>query len=611
MAGGIAVFLAILGGAVFLAALWKRRVAEMVPLSVLFLIAHTYLCGLAGLLRFSVIVTTSGMVLLGVSALVMSLRRPGRWRPRWDVSLVFFTLGFAWLMVVSAGRMPLEQADYTQWALAPKAMFYSNSLTPADGAVAVSPAMAVFQTVFQVWGALLAPGGGYQEWLPYAAYGTACLALLLPFADGAHPRKLVRAGYSLLFYAAALCLPLQVFVLFSALNPDGFLAVLAAAGILAAIRTKSTAHAFAFGLYLFVLTLTKDAGLFFALAALAVYGVTLRSSAEYKQAARGRRAVWIAVPVLLLLLARLTWPRLAFTLHPADAGAEIGRLFWQGFTAKLLTYRVGFSGAALFTMYASFLALAVLLAIFTALLVRAMKAREGLREMRTALLSAPAVAALSTLGLWLSYLFAVDAADAASLLNVQRLAGIGFVCWMLLAAASAFRLSSETRAWTWRRHLLTVLACACVILPCGGALGGLTAREFTAANDRYHTYYAVADEAQKIIPEDASVYIVSQNDDGSAYSAIRYALYPRRVNPGKTYWLSDPAQKPNVFSYPVTAAEWKTALTAYDYVLVYRADTYLQTAVAGAVAADAVIGANTIYRVDRETGLLAAADETP
>lgn len=607
MAGSIAVFLAILGGAVFLAALWKRRVAEMVPLSVLFLIAHTYLCGLFGLLRFSAVVTVCGMILLGVFALVMGLRRPGRWRPQWDASLAFFALGFAWLMYASAGRIPLEQADYTQWALAPKAMFYTGSLTPAEGTLAYPPTMAAFQTVFQVWGALLAPGSGYLEWLPYEAYGTACLALLLPFAQSPHPQKPVRVLYSLLFYTAALCIALHTFDLFSALNPDGFLAVLAAASVLFAIREKSHAHAFAFGLYLFVLTLIKDAGLFFSLAALAVYWVTLRTSETYKRSNRKQRAVLIAVPALLMLLARVTWPRLAFTLHPAEAGAGIGRLFWQGLTAKLLTFRVTLGGAALFTLYVSYLALAVMLTIFTVLLLRAVKAR-GLRDMQTALGSAPAVAALATLGLWLAYLFAIDTADAAKLLHFQRLAGIGFVFWMLLAAASAFRLPPVTGRWTWRRHLLTVLACACVILPCGDMLGGLTGRAFTEDNDKYHAYYAVADEALRAIPEDANVYIVCQSDDGSAYHTLRYALYPRGVNPETTWWLSDPEQKPNAYAYPVTAEAWKASLADYDYVLVYRADAYLTTAIAEAAAAGAAIQANTIYKIDTETGLLVAVE---
>ena len=606
MAGSVMVFLAILGGAVFLAAVLKRRVAETVPLSVLFLIAHTYLCGLFGLLRFSVIVTVSGMLLLGAYGLYLSLRKRGRRRVEWDVSLLFFMLGFAWIVYISAGRIPLEQADYTQWALAPKAMFYTNSLTPADGATAFSPALSVFQTVFQVYNALIQPEAGYAEWLPYVACGTACLSLLLPFARCAHPRRWVRTGYSLLFFLTVLCIPLQAFGLFSALNPDGFLAILAAASVLAAAQKKSTVNAVAVGLYLFVLTLAKDAGLFFSLSALAVYMVTLLRCDKYRQAARTKRAVLTALPAALVLLARLTWLRLSFTLHEANAG--VFSQFWQSLTAKLFTYRVGLGGATLFTLHVSVVALAVLLGVMTALLVRAMRTRPALRNAKTALSFAPGIAALFAVGLWLIYLFAVEEADAAKLVNFQRFISVGTVFWMLLAAASAFRVQAEAGTWTWRRHLLIALACACVILPCGDTLGGLTSREFTADNDRYHTYYAVAGEAQLVIPEDARVYIVSQNDDGSVYNTLRYALYPRRTNLGKTYWLSDPEQKPNDWAYPVTAADWKTSLSEYDYVLVYRTDNYLQTTIAAVVTEGSAIEANTIYRVDQDTGLLTAAE---
>ena len=602
MAGSVMVFLAILGGAVFFAAALKRRVAETVPLSVLFLIAHTYLCGLIGLLRFSVIVTVSAMLLLGVYGLCLSLRKRGRRRVEWDVSIIFFTLGFAWIVYISAGRIPLEQADFTQWALAPKAMFYTNSLTPADGAAAFSPALAVFQYVFQTCSALIRPEAGYVEWLPYVACGTAVLSLLLPFARCTHPGRWVRTGYSLLFFLVVLCIPLHAFGLFSALNPDGFLAILAAASVLAAAQRKSTVNAIAAGLYLFVLTLAKDAALFFSLAALAVYMVTLPRSDAYRQAARTKRAVLIAVPAALVLLARLTWPRLSFTLHGASAG--VFSRFWQSLTAKLFTFRVGLGGATLFTLHVSVVALAILLAIVTAFLIRAMRTRPALRDTRTALSFAPGIAALFAVGLWFIYLFVVDETDAAKLVNFQRFISIGTVFWVLLAAASAFRVQAEAGTWTWRRHLLTVFACACVILPCGDTLGGLTSREFTADNDKYHTYYAVAGEAQQIIPEDAGVYIVSQNDDGSVYNTIRYALYPRRTNPGKTGWLSDPAQKPNDWAYPVTAADWKASLSEYDYALVYRTDNYLQTT----LTPDTELSASAIYRVDSDTGLLTAAE---
>ncbi|MFH1879304.1 MAG: hypothetical protein ABIK64_00760 [Bacillota bacterium] len=612
MAGSILVFLAILGGAVFLAAALRRCMAETIPLSVVFLIAHTVLCGLLGLLKFSVIVTVPAMIALGVLGLYLSFRRPGRWRPVWDLSPVFFALGFAWILYVSVGRIPLEQAELTQWALAPKAMFYANSLTPPDGVISCSPALSVFQTVFQVGHSLFSPGGGFADWLLYVAGGTACLALLLPFAVSAHPKKYVRAAYAALFFLVILCLSLNAFDLFSALNPDGLLAILAAAGFLVAAQKKSVAQAVILGLYLFALTLIKDAGLYFALGALIVYAVTLPRSDAYRQSQRARRAALIAVPVLCVLLARLSWPHLSFALHGAAPVADTLRLYWQNFLAKSAVWRAGLSLGqstlfTLFTLRVSYLGLTAILAGVTVLLVRAMKARETLRDTSTALLHASAAALLYVIGLWFAYLFAIDAADTAKLAGFQRLIGVGYTFWLLLVAASAFRVLAETPKWTWRRHVLVMLACLCVALTGSGAIGNLTSRDFIAANDRYHTYFAIAGDAKQEIPADASVYIVSQNDDGTAYNTLRYALYPRRVNPAKTCWLSDPAVKPNEWAYPVTPEQWKAELSQYDYALIYRADTYLQTIIAPAITADAVIATNTVYRVDPKTGFLVAA----
>ena len=362
MAASVLVFLAILGGAVFAAALRKQRVSEMIPASVLFLIAHTWLCGLFGLLRFSASFAVFCMIALGVAGLVIHGRRARPRPPLFDVSLLFFGLAYLWLVTISAGRMPLLAEEYRQWALAAKAMALTNSLHPAGFAVVAAPGATVFAAVFQSVHMLVSPADGYLEWLPYLASGTACLALLLPFAHSAHPKAWVRAGYALVFYLAAVAIPLLFFDLFSALAPQGFLAILAAGGFLAATRKQSLPQAAVAGLFVLVLGLCGAAGLFFGFAALLLYLGLLLRAPEFRNAGRGRRIAWIAVPAVPLLLTFLTGLPSGIALHGANALPETLGLFWQGLTAKAVTVRVGLSagGSTLFslgTAYVSFLAL--------------------------------------------------------------------------------------------------------------------------------------------------------------------------------------------------------------------------------------------------------------
>ena len=608
MAGSLLVFAAILGGAVFAAAVWKRRVAEMLPLSVVFLMAHTLLCGQIGLLRFSAVFTPLVMIALGAVGLTIGLRKRLN---LWDSSLLYFTLSFVWLVYISKDRLPLLQTDFTQWALAPKAMFTANTLALDGWALAFSPALAVLQYVFQACNALFAPDAGFEGWLLYVAGGTAVLALLTPFAHSAHPRRLVRAGYTLLYFLAAVCVPLLYFDLFSTLYPDGLLAILAAAAFLTAAREKSVPQAVITGLYLFALTLVKDAGLWFALGALLAYGITLRRSRAFRQAGRGQRIWMAALPPALVLLARLSWLHLSITLHGAAAAGETLRLFWESFAAKAVTVRMGLtleSGTlfSLFTAHLSFLALAVFLVCLTAWLLRAMRPYQALRDACTALAATAGSALLYMAGVAAVYLFAIDAADAAKMAGFERLTAIGVVCWSLVAGMSALRALEQKPAWPWRRHMLVILICVGIALTGSGTVSALTGRSFTADNEKYHTYYAVADTAQTVIPEDAKVYIVSQNDDGTAFAVLRYALCPRETNTGVTYWLRDPQEKQYEWTYPVTPEAWRAELADYDYVLVYRADDYLQTEIAAAVGA--AIAPNTVYRVD---GDMLAAVELP
>lgn len=601
MAGSILVFLAIAGGAVGLSAATKRRVSAMLPLSVVLMIVLTFGFGMIGLLKMGAVITVLCFAVAGVATVGLSLRRKSAWRPVWDSALAFFALGFAWIVFISKGRMVLAQEEYTQWALAAKEMYFSGSMTAGD-TLAQSPVLAVFETIFQTLNAL--PGGdGFQDWLLYTAYGTACLALLAPFAAGVHPQKAVRAGYKLLFFLVAVCVPLHAFDLFSALNPAGFLAILAAAAFLKAAERKSPTQAAVLGLYLFTLTLTEDAGLYFALAALAVYLFTLVHSDAYQQAEHKQRVKLMAVPAAFILAARVLWPYVSFSVHEATAG--ILPAFWQAFTAKSVTYRLALtlgSGTvfSLGTVYVSFLALTIVLAGVSALLLYVVEKRE----MRAALWAAPAVCVLYGIGLWLAYVFTTGAEDAAKLVNFQQLLSVGYVFWALVVLTVVMQALKETPRWTWPRHLLAVLACVLVILAGSGTVSELSSRDFTADNEKYHTYYAVADAAQEVIPEDASVYIVSQNDDGSRYNALRYALCPRRVNLGATYWLRDPEDKQYTWTYPITPEAWMAALADYGYVLTYQADDYLQTTVAQAVSANGTLAANTLYSVNPDTGLL-------
>ncbi len=611
MAASVLVFLAILGGAVFAAALRKQRVSEMIPASVLFLIAHTWLCGLFGLLRFSASFAVFCMIALGVAGLVIHGRRARPRPPLFDVSLLFFGLAYLWLVTISAGRMPLLLEEYRQWALAAKAMALTNSLHPAGVAAAAAPGMAVFAAVFQSVHMLVSPADGYLEWLPYLASGTACLALLMPFAHSAHPKAWVRGGYALVFYLAAVAAALLFFDLFSALAPQGFLAILAAGAFLAATRKQSLPQAVVAGLFVLVLGLCGTAGLFFGFAALLlVLGLLLRAP-EFRNAGRGRRIAWIAMPAAPLLLTFFAGLPSGMTLHGVNALPETLGLFWQGLTAKAVTVRMGLSagGSTLFslvTVHVSFLALFVLLAGCAVYLVYAARRQAILPETRTGLLFAALAACLYTAGILLYYLFAADAADAAKLLNFDRLMAVGVVFLALVALGTWQRVFAHRPHWTWRRHLLTLASCLCLLLTLSGPVGELSARSFTADNEKHDAYYAAAEDAAARLPESARVYIVCQGDDGSAFAALRYALCPRFTNADNTFWLSDPEGKPNQWSYPVTAEQWKTTLESYDYVLIYRADNYLQKTLAPALAADGVLDGSAVYAVNRQTGLFEA-----
>jgi hypothetical protein len=285
--------------------------------------------------------------------------------------------------------------------------------------------------------------------------------------------------------------------------------------------------------------------------------------------------------------------------------------FWRRFINTGLTHKfaVSLTGAGTVTFFsvtASWCALTGLYALVSVWLIQ--KAKQADRETEagpaSVLKGSAVLGFVFVIGLCLYYMLIPAKDEAVQLPGLDSLfnAALGFYGIVLIV--SLFKYRRQIKQWTIRQHILIVLVCIVMVIMHGGSFIDLTGRDFQDDAQKQMSYYAILDDAREIIPEDAEVYIVSQNDAGSRYYTLRYGLYPRRVNTGSTWWLSDPGRLSNAVMHAVTLEQWQEEYLAYDYVLLYAIDAYFQQTMVSCFESKDAMKSGAIYRVDQDSGLL-------
>jgi len=182
---------------------------------------------------------------------------------------------------------------------------------------------------------------------------------------------------------------------------------------------------------------------------------------------------------------------------------------------------------------------------------------------------------------------------------------IGYVSWLMIILYSKSEYFYGKEKTDRKRIVTWMLILVFVISINGSNLKTLATRYHIQESRNTQASYNIKELANEIIPEDAKVYIVSQQDSGLDYWVLRYELYPRSVNAPFTWAFGDP----DTWTIAMTAQQWKEELETYDYVILFNADKYIFENMSACFAEGTDILSQTIYRVDKSTGLLVVADE--
>ena len=564
--------LTLMAGGVFAGVFFRRDFADTLPLSAMGLILVLYLAGFLGALKAGV------FLILGLALLLYAISVPRLLKEKsakqflknhFGAEGVYFIIIYVILVALNVGRLAWHHDELSHWMTCVKAMtniddFPANyALSDADFA-SYPPAMALFQYFFQKLHEIFDGAALFSEWRPYAAFQLFCCALFFPAVKRLKYNKLWKP----VLLAALLLIPLVFYPdFFAAVLIDPVLGVMAGAAFMYLFLCEDTPlpeKTAYLSMLCALLTLMKDAGIFFAVFAAAAFAASvligLRKSntpqgEKPRTAAPLRSALTATIPLLSALAAKGSWKlilnRFATPLSfsaPLRLGEYLKIFFaggdatWRGETVKL--YKAALTNTGIYKIHEGITTsyLLVLLLLLAALAVfTVLRARKSKNPGKTIFLSI--ILALQTVTytffLGAVYISKFSEIEATELACFDRYVRIGILPLFLVLAVLALQCLQPLKN-KWKVPLSAVL-CAGVVLLCSfewlwGFVSRKSVQDTVANREPYRAVQQTVETEcsghdEILIPDDLTIY---------ERNMLRYLARPNKtagVTPAACDWV--------------------------------------------------------------------------
>lgn len=564
--------LTLMAGGVFAGVFFRRDFADTLPLSAMGLILVLYLAGFLGALKAGV------FLILGLALLLYAISVPRLLKEKsakqflknhFGAEGVYFIIIYVILVALNVGRLAWHHDELSHWMTCVKAMtniddFAANyALSDADFA-SYPPAMALFQYFFQKLHEIFDGAALFSEWRPYAAFQLFCCALFFPAVKRLKYNKLWKP----VLLAALLLIPLVFYPdFFAAVLIDPVLGVMAGAAFMYLFLCEDTPlpeKTAYLSMLCALLTLMKDAGIFFAVFAAAAFAASvligLRKSntpqgEKPRTAAPLRSALTATIPLLSALAAKGSWKlilnRFATPLSfsaPLRLGEYLKIFFaggdatWRGETVKL--YKAALTNTGIYKIHEGITTsyLLVLLLLLAALAVfTVLRARKSKNPGKTIFLSI--ILALQTVTytffLGAVYISKFSEIEATELACFDRYVRIGILPLFLVLAVLALQCLQPLKN-KWKVPLSAVL-CAGVVLLCSfewlwGFVSRKSVQDTVANREPYRAVQQTVETEcsghdEILIPDDLTIY---------ERNMLRYLARPNKtagVTPAACDWV--------------------------------------------------------------------------
>ena len=616
-------FVLVSAGSVYAAARFGKRYEQTLPLCLMSMVLILFVFGLAGALE-------AGIVCLLVLALCFYILAGLRLVKKRDIrgvltnlitpGSVFFVLAWVLLTLWNYGKVASSWDEFSHWMDIVKAVTYLGDFgtNPAAETTFQSypPAMMLFQYTLQKVYMLVKPGAGFSEWRAYFAFQVFFLAVLLPFFQNItfrHPLKLALHG------AIALLAPLLFYNnLYSAVYIDPILGILLGAGFAMTLLRPARDGLYTAYICLVcaMLTLSKDVGCACSLGRARAYAADVLMD---RQTTLKKRLCFAP-----LALASAWLPKLLWSWELRTSGAKVsfgGKIDWSVLVNVLqgrdTSYRSGLIRTYRDALYSRSVSLGnvsleinyvgAMLVFFCALyllwrLFQAVRPQEGRKYAVILGLSAFWLAGY-LISLPVIYMFKFSEYEAVRLASLERYLHIAYLgIWMLILLLAAHWVCQWSKRREWTAVLLVALLLAVPTRIFVEFTRGDYVSQSVAARGAYEPLRKAISQT---CDGDDRIYFISQETSGFDYWVSRFNARPNSFNGNYTWSIGEAFYDGDVWTRKMTPEQWQGELLAqYDYVAVYKINDYFLEHFSGLFSDPDGIEMNTLYCVNRDTGLL-------
>lgn len=613
-------------GSAFCAARYGKRYERVLPITALSAVMVLFLFGLCGLLKAGVYAVLSAAAVLYLLAAISLIRKKnGRdfLKNFATPAMILFLLtavGFGFLF---RGKLASSWDEYTHWVDVVKVMTMLDDFgtNPASGSFFASytPGMSLFQYLLCSLYGILNPGAAFREDLCNVAFHLLAYCVMAPLLRNCRWKKPVHLLACCVVMFLGPLLFYSHFYFNTYIDPvQGILPGVGMAVIFLFSDEEKDGFYQAYILLLcMVLSLIKEAALAFSVF-LAVAFVLDHGFAPFRKKEKG---IWLrtVAAILAAVLPQLLWKlevQLSGTVVSfgnsidlraltADGGyrIQVARNFMTAMYEN--THPLGNSGMELTFITWFFLCLLGLCAVY---LLHQKTGTENLPGKAAVLLLTAGQTVAYLAGLCVMYMFKFTRYEALNLAAMDRYICVAFLCcWMLVLFILVDYADRYLRLG--RVQMLSCILAALLVIPTRPVIGILLRNNVQSSAIARSQYTTLQTQLRKFCAAGDTVYLVSQGDGGMDLNALHFIARPVNIS-NKICNLGEPRNEGDIYTAALTAEEWQQELVErYDYVAILALDPWFLETYGELFEDAAEITENSVYRVDRQTGMLSRCEE--
>lgn len=619
--GDLLFILLIISGSVYAAVKCELRFEETMPVFSMGLVMVLFSFGLFGILQVGMLaISILAFCLYMLTISELCNRQKLRTVSQFLITpgSVFFVLICIMLSVCNDGKVASQWDEFSHWVDIVKAVTAIDDFgtNPAANSVFQSypPAMILFQYSIQKMNQWVHPGIGFSEWRVFYGYQLFSVIVMLPFFRNVQWNQMLRW----LFLAIIVLLaPLLFFNMYNTAYIDLFVGLLFGAGMAMVLLWPSddVLGTATVCLICAVLTLSKDVGILFALTiSLAYCTGAFFCGSKTKNGTFGFLPVtpWVAtfLPKFLweweirrsgcvkIFGNRISWSVLLEVILGRDTSYRAGLVhsYWNALCDKTVSLKN-------LPVSLNYISLLIIFAILLGCLYFFYKRNhyEQIGKLGAVLGCSAFALVAYVVGLCIIYMFKFSEYEATRFASMERYLNIPFLgIWLFIL------LSAEHLASSMRRTREIELCLILVIILCVPVQNFImfTQRDYVRESQWVRApYETLRQQIQIHCDGNDTIYFISQENKGFDFWVSRFNARPNHIE--GAWSIGEPFYDGDVWTENISQTAWRSMLLKdYDYVALYKINAYFLEQYGGLFEKPEEITVNTLYRINRESGML-------